>query len=92
VVCRKGQRTNKHREAEHPFAVDIPVVGNGLGQNLNLIHAAADECAGGAEVWGHRATGERGMLADWVRVGTKTLADAERMAGLFSHLDARRVR
>jgi hypothetical protein len=88
----KGQRTNKQREAAHPHAVDIPIPGDGLGQNLDNIIAAAKTLPGGAETWGHMIRGERGEPQRWCRVGTIAAGDADRLAGLFTHLGARRVR
>jgi hypothetical protein len=92
MVRHKGQRTDKQREADHPHAVDIPIPDDGLGQNLNNIIAAANTLAGGAETWGHMTRGERGDPQRWCRTGTKLGADADRLAGLFAHLGARRVR
>jgi len=88
----KSQRTDRHREADHPHAVDIPIPGSGLGQNLNNIIAAAATLPGGAETWGHMTPGPKGDPQRWCRIGTKVPADADRMAALFSHLEARRVR
>ena len=87
-----GQRTDKQREADYPHAVDIPIPGSGLGQILNNIIGAKRTLLGGAESWGHMTRGAKGDPQRWCRVGTKLPADADRIAGLFSHLDARRVR
>jgi hypothetical protein len=92
MVQHKGQRTDKHREATYLHAVDIPIPGDGLGQNLNNIIAAAKTLPGGAEAWGHMTRGERGEHHRWCRVGTIVAADADRLAVLFTHLGARRVR
>jgi hypothetical protein len=92
MVYRKGERTKKQREAEYPFAVDIPIVGNGLGQNIGLIDAAAKACKAGAETWSTRTRAADGTPTDWRRIGTKAVADAESIAGKFSYLNARRVR
>jgi hypothetical protein len=91
MVRHKGARSNKQREADHPHAVDVPIIGDGLGQNIHLIGHEADKCAG-AEVWSHRTRLTDGTPQDWRRVGTKTPEDADRIAALFSHLQARRVR
>jgi hypothetical protein len=91
-MAHNGARTNKHREADHPYAVDIPIVGDGLGQNLNRIVAAAKALPGGAEEWGHRTRQPDGTPQYWSRVGTKLAEDADRFAAEFFRLGARRVR
>ena len=92
MVRHKGQRTDRHREVEYPHAVDIPIPGGGLGQNLNNIIAAERTLPGGAETWGHMTRGPKGDPQRWCRVGTKLPADADRLAALFTHLGALRVR
>ena len=92
MVRHKGQRTDQQREAGHPHAVDIPIPGEGLGQNLNNIIAAASVLPGGAETWGYATHDMKGNPQRWSRVGTKLPADADRIAAMFSHLGARRVR
>jgi hypothetical protein len=92
MVRHKGARSNQQREADHPHAVDIPIPGGGLRQNLNVIHQEADRCTDGAEVWSHCTHGLDGTPQDWCRIGTKDAADADRLVGVFGHLQARRVR
>jgi hypothetical protein len=92
MVHHKGQRTDKQREADHPHAVDIPIPGEGLGQNLNTIIAASDTLPGGAETWGLMTRGPKGEPQRWCRVGTKLSVDADKMASLFMHLGALKVR
>jgi hypothetical protein len=92
MVYRKGERTDKHREAAYPHAVDIPIVGNGLGQNLNRILTETLSCAGGAEQWSHRTRKPNGDPLYWCRVGTKLPEDADRFAEMFGRLGAVRVR
>jgi hypothetical protein len=92
MVYRKGERTNRQREAEHPYAVDILIGGEGLGQNLNLIVEALRTCPAGGDQWGHTTRLEDGTPRYWCRVGVKAAADADRLAGMFAHLGARRVR
>jgi hypothetical protein len=91
-MAHKGMRMNKHREADNPFAVDIPIGGNGLGQNLNRICEAAAALPGGAEEWGHGTRATDGRPQRWCRVGTKVAEDADALAAQFSHIGARRVR
>jgi hypothetical protein len=91
-MVHKGRRIDKHREADHPHAVDIPIPGDGLGQDLNNIIAATHTLHGGAETWSHMTREERDNSQRWCRVGTKLPVDADRLAGLFNHLGARRVR
>jgi hypothetical protein len=86
----KGQRTNKHRDADFPYAVDIPIPGTGLGENLNRIVAAAAELGG--EEWGHMTRAPNGDPQRWCRVGTKRPEDADLLARKFEGLGARRVR
>ena len=92
MVRHRGQRTDEHREADHPHAVDIPIPGDGLGQNLNNIIAAAKILPGGAETWKHMTRGLKGEPQRWCRVGTKLPVDADKMASLFTYLGALRVR
>jgi hypothetical protein len=92
MTYRKGQRTTKHREADYPHAVDIPIPNGGLGQSLNLIVSAVRDCPGTAEQWSVRTRGANGDPSEWVRVGTKDSADADRIAAIFNPLSARRVR
>jgi hypothetical protein len=91
-MAHKGARTDKHREADHPYAVDIPIGGNGLGQNLNRIVEASRALPGGAEHWGQETRLADGTRQRWCRVGTKLAEDADRFAAEFRRLDARRVR
>lgn len=90
AMPHKGQRTNKHRDADHAYAVDIPIPGNGLGQNLNRIIAEAD--ALGGEQWGHMTRGPKGDPQRWCRVGLKRPEDADLLARKFEALGARRAR
>jgi hypothetical protein len=92
MVRHKGQRTDKQRDATYPHAVDIPIPRDGLGQNLNRIHAAAADCQGGAEAWGHSTRLAGAAPQYWCRVGTMVEADADRIATLFISLGAVRVR
>jgi hypothetical protein len=90
MTRHKGARTDKHREAEYPFVVDIPIGGDGLGQSLNLIVAIA--AAAGGEQWGHRTKLDDGKPQYWCRMGARTETDAASFVRQFSHLGARRIR
>jgi hypothetical protein len=91
MVYRKGERTNKQREAAHAFAVDIPVPPSGLGVNLNRIHA--DVAAAGGEVWGWRdKPAGREIPVDLVRCAFHKAEDADAFAAAWLTLKARRVR
>jgi hypothetical protein len=92
MVRHKGARTNQHREAAYPYAVDIPIVGDGLGQNLNRICHVVLACPGGADHWGFRSRLPDGTPEDWARIGAKLAADADAFAAQFAYLNARRVR
>ena len=92
MVRHQGARSNKHREADHPFAVDIPIPAGGLGQSTDLIDREAGRCLAGAEVWSHGTKAVDGTPQDWRRIGTKMAEDADRLAQRFAHLQARRVR
>ena len=89
MVRRKGERTNKHREAEYVYAVDVPVGGRGLGQNL--IHA--DVARAGGEVWSHSdLLGERRTPRDFARCGFRSADQADAFAETWRLLGATRVR
>lgn len=91
MVYRKGERTNRHREAAHAFAVDIQVVPPGLGANLNRIHQHVREYGG--EVWGWRdKPNGRDIPKDWVRCGFHKAEDADAFAAAWTALNAKRVR
>jgi hypothetical protein len=92
MVYRKGERTTKHMEAQYPYAVDVPIPGTGLGQNLNRISEAAQACAGGAEMWGHMTRMPNGDPRRWERIGTKLSEDADRFTEMFGRIGAKRVR
>jgi hypothetical protein len=91
-MAHKGQRTNKHREAEHPCVVDIPIRPGGLGQNIDLIERAVKAAPGGGERWGYRTWDERFNPSEWCRIGLKRPEDADAIAARFAHIGARRVR
>jgi len=84
MVYRKGERTNKQREAEYSFAVDIPIPRTGLGQHLNRIAEAASLVGG--EQWSYSTRDERGNPLYWCRVGVKDELDAERLVRMFAGL------
>jgi len=91
MVYRKGERTTKHWEAEHPYAVDIPNRGTGLGQTLNEILDAIRPLGG--RQWGYRDWAkDRWALESWIRLGFKDNRDAARMVWQFRHLGAVRAR
>jgi hypothetical protein len=93
MTYRKGERTDRRREAEFPFAVDIPIPRDGLGQNLNRILAAAQAYPGGAECWSHSTkAGAMEIRQWWSRTGFKKPAEADRFAAMFAELGARRAR
>jgi hypothetical protein len=50
-----------------PYAVDIPIVGDGLGQNLNRICDLVRACPGGADEWGFRSRLPDGTPEYWAR-------------------------
>ena len=91
MVYRKGERSKRHREESHAFAVDIPVPPSGLGFNLNSIHRVVD--AAGGEVWGWRdKPNGRDIPTDWVRCGFQKAEDADAFAAAWANLKARRAR
>jgi hypothetical protein len=93
MVYRKGERTNKHREREYPFAVDIPIPpATGLGDNLTAILAAEQDCPGEVESWSYSTQVGLELRRWWHRIGTRSPTDADRLASLFASLGARRVR
>jgi hypothetical protein len=92
MVYRKGERSNRHREAEFPFAVDIPVPRTGLGENLTAVLSAVQACPVRAESWSHSTQVKGEIRQWWLRIGTSTASEADRFAALFGSLDARRTR
>jgi hypothetical protein len=94
MIYQVGERTNRLRDAEFPYAVDVPVPPDGLGgAGLRAIMGAMTRCQGRTERWSHselRAFGIR--KAFLVRVGTATEADAEKVTLTLSDLGAHRAR
>jgi len=94
MVYRKGERTNRHREADYPFAIDVPVPADGLGsRGLNAIARAMAACTHPTEHWSHsefRAFGER--MSHAVRIGAKSSDDAERILSALADWGAQRAR
>jgi hypothetical protein len=88
MVYRKGERQKKHLEAAYAFAVDIPIAGQGLGQNLNVI--AAEAMRAGGDHWSYCVRDQCGNPFYWCRVGVKDNRDAGQIAMRFWHLGARR--
>ncbi len=91
-MVHKGQRTNAHRERDYPHAIDIPIGPGGLGQKRNAIEDAARACAGRTEIWSYRTRKPNGDPHYGCRVGTVAPDDADRLAGMFIRIGARRVR
>jgi hypothetical protein len=91
-MVHKGQRTNKHREADYPFAVDTPIPAGGLGQKLNLMIDALRPLGAEAEIWSHMVRGPRGDPQCYSRAGFKSAQGADAFARTFGYLGARRVR
>jgi hypothetical protein len=91
MVYRKGERTNRNREAAWAFAVDIPVPSGGLGLNLNRIHEGVAAAGGEVRGWRDEPNG-RDIPVDWVRCGFHKAEDADAFAAAWSDLNARRAR
>ena len=94
MVYRKGERANRHREADYRYAVDIPVPPDGLGgAGVRAIMGAMTRCQGRTERWSYsefRAFGTR--KAFFVRVGTVAECDAAMIADTLAELGAQRAR
>ena len=94
MVYRKGERTNRQREQDFSYAVDIPVPPDGLGgPGLRAIMHAMRRCQGWTEQWSHsefRAFGTR--KAFYVRLGATNEADANILAEALAELGAERAR
>ena len=91
MVYRKGERTNRNREAAWHFAVDIPVPPRGLESSLNRIHEAVSAADG--EVWGWREKPNgREVAVDWIRCGFHKAEEADAFAAAWASLNARRAR
>jgi hypothetical protein len=86
----KGAMSDTTREANHPFAVDVPIPSCGLRQDLNLIADRAREVGGNQ--WGYSTRLPSGKPEYWCRIGLLTADDADSLLLQFSHLGARRVR
>ena len=94
MLYSRGERTNRNREADYQFAVDVPIPPDGLGgRGVRAIMGAMTRCQGRTERWPHsefRAFGTRKRF--FVRVGTVTEADAVVIADTLADLGAQRVR
>ncbi len=77
---------------EFPWAVDIPIPGEGLGPLLPVLLNAAQVCSGGAMVTTYSISADGEVCAWFNRVATKTPMEAQRIAKTFQSVGARTVR
>lgn len=94
MTCRKGEWTARRNEREFRFAVDVPIVGDGLGNaGIDAIAEALACCVGRTNQWAHSEFPRgRGTKEFFARLGMEFETDADNVLSVLASLGARRAR